>query len=104
MKIKLTNEAHIQYARTDDACQAFRKAITNGQSRLALEMMVDIVDFVESLSERFGQAEEPAVSSEEDVIRHEEKEEPKPAPAKKAAKKAAPKQTPKEEESTPEED
>lgn len=104
MKIKLTNEAHVQYARTDDACQAFRRAITNGQSRLALEMMVDIVDFIESLSERFGQAEEPAASSEEDVIQHEEKEEPLPASVKKTVKKAASKRAAKKEEPTPEED
>lgn len=104
MKIKLTNEAHIQYARTDDACEAFRKATTNGQLRLAVEMMVDIVNFIEVLSEGFNEGKEATASSEEDVIRHEEKEEPKPAPAKKTAKKAAPKQTTKEEEPTPEED
>jgi len=49
MKIKLTNQAHISYARTEDACEAFRRAVGNGQARLALEMMVDIVNYIDSL-------------------------------------------------------
>jgi hypothetical protein len=51
MKIKLTNENHRTYARTDDACEAFKRAVANGQARLALEMMVDIVDYISGLAE-----------------------------------------------------
>lgn len=108
MKIKLTNQAHIQYAKTDNACQAFRKAVANGQARLALEMMVDIVDFIESLAVSEDEDVITESNLEPDLIKYEE-EQPKstPAkrtPAKRTAKKAAPKETIKEEEPSPEED
>lgn len=43
-KIELSNNVHISYSRTTDAVEAFKLAVTNGQARLALEMMMDVVD------------------------------------------------------------
>jgi hypothetical protein len=43
-KIKLTNPAHVRYSGGDDAVRALKLAIGNGQARLALEIIPDIVD------------------------------------------------------------
>jgi len=68
--IKLSNPAHASYFRTDNAVDAFRLAVTNGQTRIALEMLVDIL-----------QALTADLDSEEDLIDPETiKTESKPAP------------------------
>ena len=41
---KLTNQNLINYARTDDAHEAFTMSVNNGQSRLALEVLLTVID------------------------------------------------------------
>ena len=98
MKIKLTNEAHKSYARTDDACEAFKRAVGNGQARLALEMMVDIVDYIASLSD--DTSNDDVITAKEAVQQVEQKE-----PVKTTAKKqVAAKTTQKNQEEAKEEE
>lgn len=42
-KLKLTNERLINTLRTDDALAAFKTAVDNGQSRLALDILGDFL-------------------------------------------------------------
>jgi len=102
MKIKLTNQAHISYARTEDACEAFRRAVGNGQARLALEMMVDIVNYIESLPD-IETADPPSaeITSKQAVKEVTKNESPRTAAKKQPAAKA---QSSKVEEGTKEED
>ena len=44
LDIKLSNDNLISYARTDDAVEAFNRSVENGQSRLALEVLVPIIN------------------------------------------------------------
>jgi len=92
MKIKLTNEAHVSYARTDDACEAFKKAVVNGQARLALEMMVDIVDYISSLGDSEVKdetvSESQTITASEAVKEVEQKQATKTTARKQAAAKS----------------
>jgi len=51
MKIILENESLKSYARTDDAVKAFATAVGNGQARLAMEMLVPIIEALASSDE-----------------------------------------------------
>lgn len=52
MDIKLTNQNLISYARTEDAHEAFVNSVGNGQARLALEVLVDLIDgMIEKIEE-----------------------------------------------------
>jgi bacterioferritin (cytochrome b1) len=42
--IEITTEALKSYARTDDAVEAFNMTVANGQTRLSLQVLVDIVN------------------------------------------------------------
>lgn len=46
MKITLDEGPLREYARTDDAVKAFNVAVANGQSRLAMEMLVPIINAI----------------------------------------------------------
>lgn len=43
LDIKLVNENLISYTRTTDALKAFENSATSGQSRLALEVLVEVI-------------------------------------------------------------
>jgi len=102
MKIKLTNQAHISYARTEDACEAFRRAVGNGQARLALEMMVDIVNYIDSLPDIDTTKDTEAEITAEQAVKEAAKtSSPRNTPKKQPAAKA---QSSKVEEDTQEED
>jgi|694.fasta_scaffold23423_6 hypothetical protein len=50
--IEITTEALKSYARTDDAVEAFNMTVANGQTRLSLQVLVDIVNtLVEKIEE-----------------------------------------------------
>jgi hypothetical protein len=50
--IEITTEALKSYARTDDAVEAFNVTVANGQTRLSLQVLVDIVNaLVEKIEE-----------------------------------------------------
>jgi len=50
--IEITTEALKSYARTDDAVEAFNVTVANGQTRLSLQVLVDIVNaLVEKVEE-----------------------------------------------------
>jgi hypothetical protein len=57
--IEITTEALKSYARTDDAVEAFNMTVANGQTRLSLQVLVDIVNtLVEKIEELEGRIEE----------------------------------------------
>lgn len=43
LEIKLTNENLITYSRTDDAFEAFQRSAENGQTRLAIEVLAELI-------------------------------------------------------------
>lgn len=46
MFIELEDDRLKTFARTDDAVKAFRNAVNNGQSRFAMEVLVEIIDYL----------------------------------------------------------
>lgn len=89
-KIELTNQAHVNYFRTNDAVEAFRLAVTNGQARLALEMLVDVVEsLVETVSEIESSATVQHVTSEKFTSKEEQKTSEVKTSTKTVQKKAA---------------
>lgn len=48
MKIILEDQALRDYAKTDDAVKAFTSAVNNGQARLAMEILVPIIQQIAS--------------------------------------------------------
>lgn len=81
----ITSEASKQYLLEEDAVKGFEMAVTNGQSRLALSIMVDIVNgFMEVFN---------AMMDEDEVDQPSEIEQPKKQEAqveKKTAEKKKP--------------
>jgi len=67
-KIELTNQVHISYARTTDAVEAIKLAISNGQTRLAMEMLPDILDGLVAALEDAPQDKEIPDTSLSDVL------------------------------------
>lgn len=63
LDIKLSNDNLISYARTDDAVEAFNRSVENGQSRLALEVLVDVINGliskIEELESKIATEESP---------------------------------------------
>lgn len=79
MKITLDEGPLREYARTDDAVKAFNVAVANGQSRLAMEMLVPIINAITADSNSESEqeiGEAPKVEAQ---------------PVKKASKAATPK-------------
>lgn len=84
LDIKLSNDNLISYARTDDAVEAFGRSVENGQSRLALEVLVDVIDGliskIEELESKITTEESPVevkpkVKAKEDTTPKANKEE-----------------------------
>ena len=112
MSIKIVSEISKQYLLKEDAVEGFKLAVENGQTRLALQVLVDIIDgmmeifdyAMEEVSEDDTIAEVPVAVSAPvaaqkaveiaEVIEAVEKVEDKKASPKKAAEvKEDPKQT-----------
>lgn len=93
----LTSEISKQYLLEEDAVKGFRMAVENGQSRLALQILTDIVDFFmdvisSAIDEEETQDEESAVEQKnekktEPELKTQPKIEEKTAEEKTAAKK-----------------
>jgi len=79
MKFVLEDETLRNIARTDDAVAAFTSAANNGQTRLAMELLVPILEQITDLLEENA--------GEEEVIPEAKK--PEPEPVKKVEKKTA---------------
>jgi transcription termination factor NusB len=67
LDFKLTNQNLINYARTDDAHEAFVNSVGNGQARLALEVLVDLVNGIISKLEEIEESINPKISEETQV-------------------------------------
>lgn len=73
MKIKLKDQALISYTRSEDAVEALNMTVKNGQARLALQALVDIVN---ELVEKVDALENSITKSSapEKVVKQEVKE------------------------------
>lgn len=58
LELKLTDETLISYTRTDDAVEALGRSVDNGQTRLALEILVELVDLLVS---KLGEVESKVI-------------------------------------------
>jgi Mg2+ and Co2+ transporter CorA len=82
MAFMLTSDVSKQYLLEEDAIKGFRMAVENGQSRLALQILTDIVDFFMDVistaiddSEELEQAtqlEVPSLKKEEALVKEKE--------------------------------
>lgn len=88
---RIETSAPIPFGLGDDAVEAFRRSVTNGQARLAIEILVDIVDaLVEKIDELESRLEPPSViQTEETPVAIEYKKENKPQPKIDAKPKSA---------------
>jgi hypothetical protein len=90
MSFMIESEISKQYLREEDAVEGFREAVENGQVRLALQILVDIVDaFVdifEAVTEGEDEEEVQQEVTKEVVAEKIEQEQPvekiEPAPKK----------------------
>jgi len=90
MSFMIESEISKQYLREEDAVEGFREAVENGQVRLALQILVDIVDaFVdifEAVTEGEDEEEVQQEVAKEVVAEKIEQEQPvekiEPAPKK----------------------
>lgn len=64
---KLTNENLINYARTNDAHEAFVSSVNNGQTRLALEVLVELIDGIISKLDDMTSNENAPVIDQNDL-------------------------------------
>jgi|APGre2960657505_1045072.scaffolds.fasta_scaffold36536_2 hypothetical protein len=64
MSIKIVSEISKQYLLREDAIEGFKIAVENGQTRLALQVLVDIID---GMMEIFDYAMEE-VTEDDDII------------------------------------
>lgn len=101
MGIIISSDVAKQYLLTDDAVEGFNTAVQNGQIRLALEILVELVDGIMQVLDFITQDEEDseevveAAKAPEPVIevKAEEKQEEtkiEPAPKKSTAKQEKP--------------
>jgi hypothetical protein len=58
MSFMIESEISKQYLREEDAVEGFREAVENGQVRLALQILVDIVDAFVDIFEAVTEGEE----------------------------------------------
>jgi len=93
MSIMITSDLSKEIFREEDAVEGFREAVENGQVRLALQILVDVVDgMMEIFNMALGEEEEnesqeqPSIEAPKNVEPIEEavQVEEKKAPAKKA--------------------
>lgn len=85
MGFMITSEVSKQYLLEEDAVKGFEMAVTNGQSRLALSIMVDIVNgFMEVFHAMMDDEETEQTPVAEDVKKEQAQDEKKPVEKKKA--------------------
>jgi hypothetical protein len=93
MSIMITSDLSKEIFREEDAVEGFREAVENGQVRLALQILVDVVDgMMEIFNMALGEEEEnesqeqPSIEAPKNAEPIEEavQVEEKKAPAKKA--------------------
>ena len=94
MSFMIESEISKQYLREEDAVEGFREAVENGQVRLALQILVDIVEAFVDIFEAVTEGED-----EEEVQQEVAKEVAKEVVAEQPAEKVepAPKKTVKQE-------
>lgn len=63
MKILLEDERLITYSMTNDAVEAFIRAVYNGQARLAMEILVPIIESIYSFMSSFDEAKDQEKNS-----------------------------------------
>lgn len=65
---KLSNSNLVNYARTDDSHEAFVSSVNNGQTKLALEVLVELIDTlvdkVNELEDKLNISSVPPTSSD----------------------------------------
>lgn len=83
MKIILEDQRLAAYSRTNDAVEAFAGAVNNGQARLALEILVPVIQSIYSFMSSLDVSDDPIVDSKMDTGDSNEKNDKK-APVKKA--------------------
>lgn len=84
-KILLEDDALIAYARTDDAVKAFNTAVGNGQARLALEILVPIINSLAQASPSVEEKKEDVITMQDVKDVSADTKPQKKAPAKTAA-------------------
>ena len=58
LNIELTDQAMINYSGTNDAIRAFNVAVNNGQARLALQILTQVID---GLADKIEALEDPSI-------------------------------------------
>lgn len=81
LDIKLVNENLISYTRTTDALRAFENSANSGQSRLALEVLVEVINGLVKEVERLNDLLDKPVSTAPKAEQDIEKAKPKSKPA-----------------------
>lgn len=65
MSIKIVSDISKQYLLKEDAVEGFKLAVENGQTRLALQVLVDIID---GMMEIFDYAMEEVAEEDDNII------------------------------------
>lgn len=73
----IESEVSKQYLLEEDAVEGFRQAVNNGQVRLALQILVDIIDVFEGIIASAVEDDEEEDVVEQPVLDQAKKEEPK---------------------------
>jgi hypothetical protein len=71
MKIELTNETLMSYVRTDDAIEAFNNTAEAGQTRLSLQVLVEVIDGLVSKIEELEEKIENFSSAKIEIVEPE---------------------------------
>lgn len=73
MKIELTNETLISYVRTEDAIEAFENTAEAGQTRLSLQVLIEVIDGLVSKIDELEAKIEQLTPDQKEVIETEVK-------------------------------
>lgn len=87
MSFIIESEISKQYLREENAVEGFREAVENGQVRLALQILVDIVDAFSDIFEALTEDDDEAVKVEQtptEVVKEEPKQKEQEQPKEKA--------------------
>lgn len=88
MGFMITSETSKQYLLEEDAVKGFEMAVTNGQSRLALSILVDIVNgFMEVFNAMMEEETSEEIVDQEQSTKQEPKQEAKVQEKKKSEQK-----------------
>ena len=89
MSFIIESEISKQYLREENAVEGFKEAVENGQVRLALQILVDIVDAFSDIFEALTEDDDEAVEVEQTPT-EAAKEEPKQKEQEQPKEKAEP--------------